>query len=95
MINRFYSWSVRTYLIILLVLLALPSISLIVYSGMAERHEAIADAKAECLKFVNDIAGRQQAMVAGAEQLATALALLPADTISKSCCCQCPSLLRF
>jgi diguanylate cyclase (GGDEF)-like protein/PAS domain S-box-containing protein len=61
----------------LIALLAVPSISLIVYSGIAARHDAIAGAKAECLKFVNDIAGQQQAIVAGAEQLATALSLLP------------------
>ena len=77
MINRFYSWPIRVHLTILIALLAVPSISLIVYSGIAARHDAIAGAKAECLKFVNDIAGQQQAIVAGAEQLATALSLLP------------------
>jgi diguanylate cyclase (GGDEF)-like protein/PAS domain S-box-containing protein len=61
----------------LIALLAIPSISLIVYSGITARHEAIAGAKTEVLKFVNDIAGQQQAIVAGAEQLATALSLLP------------------
>jgi PAS domain S-box-containing protein len=64
-------------LTILIALLAVPSISLIIYSGIAERHQAIAGAKTECLKFVNDIAGQQQALAAGAEQLATALSLLP------------------
>lgn len=77
MIHRFYSWSIRTHLTILIALLAVPSISLIVYSGIAERRDAIAGAKTECLKFVNDVAGQQQAVVAGAEQLATALSLLP------------------
>ncbi|HUJ67979.1 MAG TPA: cache domain-containing protein, partial [Syntrophorhabdales bacterium] len=62
---------------ILIALLAVPSIGLIVYSGMAARREAITAAKAECLRFVDDVAGQQQAMVAGAEQLATALSLLP------------------
>ncbi len=77
MTNRFYSWPIRVHLTILIALLAIPSISLIVYTGIAARHEAIAGAKAECLKFVNDVAGQQQAIVAGAEQLATALSLLP------------------
>jgi PAS domain S-box-containing protein len=61
----------------LIALVALPCISLIVYSGIAARHEAVAGAEAECFKLVNDIAGQQQALVAGAEQLATALSLLP------------------
>jgi hypothetical protein len=77
MMNRFRSWPIRAQLTILIALLAIPSISLIVYSGIAERHEAIAGAKTECLKFVNDVAGQHKAIVAGVEQLATALALLP------------------
>jgi len=75
--NWFSSWHIRTHLTILIALLAVPSISLIVYSGMAARHDAIAGAKAEVLKFVNDVAGQQQAVVAGAEQVATALSFLP------------------
>jgi PAS domain S-box-containing protein len=77
MMQRFFSWPVRVHLTILIALLAVPSICLIVYSGVAARRQAIAGAKAECLKFVNDVAGRQQAIVAAAEQLGTALALLP------------------
>ena len=78
MMNRFYSWPIRVHLSLLIALLAVPSISLIVYSGIATRHQAIAGARADCLKFVNDVASQQQAMVAGAEQLGAALALLPA-----------------
>ncbi|HUJ89184.1 MAG TPA: PAS domain S-box protein [Syntrophorhabdales bacterium] len=77
MMNRFYSWPIRAHLTILIALLAIPSVSLIVYSGLAERREAVTGAKTECLKFVNDVAGQQQAIVAGAEQLVTALGLLP------------------
>ena len=77
MMQGFYSWPIRVHLTILIALLAIPCVSLIVYSGIVERHEAIAEAKAECLRFVNDAAGQQQAVVAGAEQLATALSLLP------------------
>ena len=77
MMNRFFRWPIRIHLTILIALLAVPAISLIVYSGITERHQAIAAAKAEVLKFVNDVAGQQQATVAGAEQLATALSLLP------------------
>jgi hypothetical protein len=44
MINRFYSWPIRVHLTILIALLAVPSISLIVCSGIAERREAISGA---------------------------------------------------
>ncbi len=78
MTNKFLSWPIRVHLTILIALLAVPSIGLIVYSGMAERRQAIVNAKTECLKFVNDVAAQQQALGAGAEQLAAALAVLPA-----------------
>jgi two-component system, cell cycle sensor histidine kinase and response regulator CckA len=77
MMDKFYSWPIRIHLTLLIALLAVPSITLIIYSGRAERREAIAGAKSECLKFVNNVAAQQQAIVAGAEQLATALSLLP------------------
>jgi PAS domain S-box-containing protein len=76
--NKFYSWPIRVHLTILIALIVVPSISLIIYSGMAQRHEEIAGAKTELLRFVNDIAGQQQTMVAGVKQLGITLSLLPA-----------------
>jgi len=75
--RRFSFWSVRAHLAMFISLLALPSMGLIVYSGLAERKAAIDDAKKECLKVVNSIASEQQAVVAGVQQLVTALAFLP------------------
>jgi two-component system, cell cycle sensor histidine kinase and response regulator CckA len=77
MANRLHSWPIRTHLTVLIALLAIPAISLIVYSGIVERNGAIEDATQECLKFVNSVAGQQQAIVAGAQQLVTALSSLP------------------
>ncbi len=75
--RKFLSWPIRVHLLLLVILLVLPSITLILYSGVVARDQAIEDAESECLKFVNAIAGEQQAAVAGAQQLVTALALLP------------------
>ena len=77
MINRFLSWPIRTHLLILLVLLALPSVLLIVRSGIEERKEGIQEAQKGCLRLVDTMAAQQQTVVAGVEQLAAALALLP------------------
>ena len=77
MIKRFLSLPIRTHLIILLLLLALPSLFLIIQSGLAQRNKAIEEAKRDCLQLVNTIAAEQQAVVAGAQQLAATLALLP------------------
>jgi PAS domain S-box-containing protein len=78
MINRILSLSIRTHLIILVCLLVFPSILLAIYSGLLERKQAIIDAQANCRRFVNTLAARQQSMVVGAEQLTMALSLLPA-----------------
>ena len=77
LMRKILSWPVRVHLLLLVILLALPSITLIVYWGVAARDEAIEGAKDECVKFVNAIASEQQAAVAGAQQLVTTLALLP------------------
>jgi PAS domain S-box-containing protein len=77
MLRKILSWPVRVHLLLLVILLALPSIALIVHWGMAARDAAIEDAKDECLKFVIAVAGEQQAAVAGVQQLVTTLALLP------------------
>ncbi len=64
--NRFMSLSIRTHLVIFITLLALPSVVLIVYSGLAARKAAIDDANKQCLEVVNSLSGEQQAVVAGA-----------------------------
>ena len=74
---KFLSWPIRVHLLILVILLALPSITLIIFWGVDARDQAIEEAKSECLKFVNAIAGEQRAAVAGVQQLVAALALLP------------------
>ena len=77
MMPKFLSWPIRVHLLILVILLALPSITLIIFWGVDARDQAIVEAKSECLKFVNAIAGEQRAAVAGVQQLVAALALLP------------------
>ena len=74
---RFFSWPIRIHLVMLASLLALPSVGLIFYSGIAERDAAIQDAERECLKIANVIANEQDNLAAGIQQLATALGLLP------------------
>jgi two-component system, cell cycle sensor histidine kinase and response regulator CckA len=77
MISKFLSLPIRIHLVILISLLAFPFIILIIYSGIVERSEAINNAKQESLKFVSIIATEQQSLVAGIEQLVTALSFIP------------------
>lgn len=76
-LNRLLSLPIRTHLVILISFLAVPFIIMIAYSGIVERSEAIDNAKIESMKFVDIIANEQQSLVAGVEQLVTALSLLP------------------
>lgn len=64
-------------MLVLVLLLGFPSAGVIVYSGIVQRNSAIEDASADCLKLVYNIAVDQQNLVAGAQQLATTVALLP------------------
>ena len=77
MLKKFLSLSIRAHLVILLALIALPAMFLIVHSGLEERNRAVTEARKACLALVNSIAAEQQAVVAGIEQLAATLALLP------------------
>ncbi len=75
---RFPSWPIRRHLIILILFLALPSILLIIRSGMEERNEAIVEAKKNSLALAETIATEEKSIVAGTQQLVATLALLPA-----------------
>lgn len=78
MTNKLLSWPIRRHLIILILLLAIPSMLLIVRSGMEARDEAIDEAKKASLAFVESIAAEEQTAVTGIQQLAATIALLPA-----------------
>ena len=77
MLNKFPLWPIRRLMIVLLFCLAIPCILLVVNSGIESRNEAITMYQKATLRIVNTIASEQQAVVAGIEQLVTALALLP------------------
>lgn len=78
MTNKFLSWPIRRQFISILLIAALPAIFLITRSSIMERNHSIDEAKQQCLQLVNDIATVQQATVAGAEQLLSALSQIKA-----------------
>jgi PAS domain S-box-containing protein len=77
MMRKFLSWPIWTQLVFLVFLLAIPTLSMIVWSGVLIQDENVEQAKRDCLLFVNRVAGEQRAVAAGAQQLMTALSLLP------------------
>jgi signal transduction histidine kinase/CheY-like chemotaxis protein len=70
--------SIRTQLILLAVIFALPAAGIIVRSGLQSREERIQEAGVETQKLAAAIAGAYESRLAAAQQLAMALARLPA-----------------
>lgn len=69
--------SIRSLLLLITCVVALPSIAIIIYSGIQFRNDKIDDALAESFRLTERIVSEQQSLVVGAEQLMAALAILP------------------
>ena len=74
---RLTNLSIRSLLLLMIFLVALPATAIILYSGIAFRNETLSDARKETVKLNDRIVSEQQSLVVGAEQLMTALAQLP------------------
>jgi len=74
---RLTTLSIRTLLLLITFVVALPAACIILYSGIHFRNVMLDDARNETLKLADRIATEQQNLVVGAEQLMTALAQLP------------------
>ena len=74
---RFSSWSIRAQLIVLAVLLTLPALGVIVYSGLKERSADYRNAVVESQRLADSLAGQQEAMTGEASLLCSLLAGLP------------------
>ena len=73
----FINWSVRAQLLFLAILLTLPSLGIIVYSGLKERRDALNSAARETQKLVDNIAAEQHNLVIASQQLGSVIAELP------------------
>lgn len=73
----FDSLSIRKQLCLMAFVVALPAAGIIVHAGFDRRNEDIEEARQEIRKLADEIASEQKNLVAGAQQLASALALLP------------------
>jgi two-component system, cell cycle sensor histidine kinase and response regulator CckA len=69
--------SVGTQILLLTFIVAIPAAGIIVYSGIQMREEAIHDASTDTQRLADNIAAEQQNLINAAQQLITALALLP------------------
>ncbi|HJV64760.1 MAG TPA: ATP-binding protein [Geomonas sp.] len=81
MIKAFYRFfihlSFRSLLILLVLLLSLPAVALITYSGYQQRRDSLKEGITEARMLVRSIATEQDNLTSDAQQLASALAQLP------------------
>ncbi len=73
----FFSWSIRTHLLLLVLLATLPALAIVAYRGFELREFAIDNAKADALRMEQSLAFQQLRAVENAHQLLTTLAHLP------------------
>lgn len=73
----FSNLPIRTQLIALAVLLTLPAVGIIVYTGLKERNDDYRKATIESQKLADHLAAEQESLVHGARQLGGFLADLP------------------
>jgi PAS domain S-box-containing protein len=74
---RLTTLSIRSLLLLITFVVALPAAGIILFSGLQYRNEMLNDARRETQKLSDRIVSEQQSLAAGAEQLMTALAQLP------------------
>jgi len=75
--SKFSNLSVRTQLIALAVLLTLPALGIIIYSGLKERSDDYQHAVVESQRLAENLAAQQEILTNEAELLCTLLAGLP------------------
>lgn len=77
LLRHFRSLSLRTHLLLMACVLALPAMVLIINSGYSHREEYLHESRAKTQKLSRDIAAEQINLTAAAQQLAMVLAQLP------------------
>ena len=75
--RRFFSLSIRKQLYLMALILTLPAVVLVIYSGLEKRNEDIEEAREELTQMTGSIASEQTNLVAGAQQLLSVIAQLP------------------
>jgi len=74
---RFLSLSIRTQLLLIVLIVALPAALLILYTGLGQRERAFKDAEQNIKQLASIIASEQNSRVAVAEQLLRIIGELP------------------
>jgi PAS domain S-box-containing protein len=76
-VTSFFRMSIRKQFLLATLIVALPTLMVIIYAGVEKRNEDIYEAREEIRQLTDSIASEQKNLVAGAQQLVGALAQLP------------------
>lgn len=77
LMSLFRRVSIRTQILVLMSVVAIPALGIIVYSGITMRNAAVHDARLQTQRLAENIAAEQTNLVTAAQQLMIALAQLP------------------
>jgi len=75
--TSFFSMSIRKQLYLMALILALPAVILVIYSGLEKRNEDIEESRENIYQLAENIASEQKNLVAGSQQLMSVLSQLP------------------
>lgn len=75
-LRRFGSWSVRSILVLLILLAIIPALGLTLGAGIQARKMALDDARADALRLARLVAAREERVIEGTRQLLVALSLV-------------------
>jgi PAS domain S-box-containing protein len=73
----FFGLSIRKLLYLMILIMAIPTAGIIIYSGIDKRNEDIEEACEEAQNLADGIASDERNLVAGAQQLVSTLAQMP------------------
>jgi hypothetical protein len=77
LMSSFRRVSIRTQILILTSIVAVPAMGIIIYSGVTMRNAAVNDARLQTQRLAENIAAEQQNLMTSAQQLIIALTQLP------------------
>jgi len=77
LLNKLYALPLRVHLLLMAFLLTIPSMALIVHSGLTQHAEALKKGFSEARRLVNYVAKEQYNLTSNVEQLLTALERIP------------------
>lgn len=75
--RRFHSWSVRSTLVLLILLAIIPALGLTLGAGVQARQLALDDAREDALRLARLVASREERVIEGTRHLLVALSLVP------------------